>query len=316
MSKSKVVVVGSINMDLVVRAPRFALPGETILGNAFYTVPGGKGANQAVAARRIGADVSIVGRVGADAFGDTMRQNLSGEGISTEGLSTDEEASSGVALITVDIGGENTIIVVPGANGRLTGDDIEAARELITGANILLMQLEIPLPAVERAAAMAQASGVTVILNASPARVLPEHLLTLVDYLVVNESEARLLAGGNSENVSPEMSARSLQKWGIRNVVVTLGAEGLLLISDSNATIFVPAFAIDTVDTTAAGDAFTGGMAVALAEGRGAYQALRWGSAAGALAATREGAQPSLPTRTEVETFLHEREQVGNELQL
>ena len=302
---SRVVVVGSINMDLMVRSPRFALAGETILGHAFHTIPGGKGANQAVAARRMGAEVAMVGRVGGDEFGLTLRRNLAAQGIATERLQVTAGESSGVALITVDDNGENTIIVVPGANGRLTVEDIEAARGLIAGANILLMQLEIPLPAVERAARIASASGVTVVLNAAPACSLPPGLLSLVDYLVVNETEALLIAG--AARVSPEDAARTLHAAGVRNVVVTLGRQGSLLVHSEGESVAVPTFPVRAVDTTAAGDAFTGACAVALAEGMPAPEALRWGNAAGAISVTREGAQPSLPMRVEVEQFLANR---------
>jgi ribokinase len=302
---SKVAVVGSINMDLVVRAPRFALAGETILGRTFHTIPGGKGANQAVAARRMGADVAMVGRVGSDQFGGTLRQNLANEGINVQHLPITGSESSGVALITVSDNGENTIIVVPGANGRLSPGDIEAARPLIAGADILLMQLEIPLPVVELAARTARESGVTVILNASPAQSLSPTLLSLVDYLVVNETEAFHMSG--SGPASPEAAARTLQTTGARDVVVTLGADGSLFVPSGGNTISVPAFAVPAVDTTAAGDGFVGALAVALAGGMAAHEALRWGNAAGALAVTREGAQPSLPTFAEVEEFLRSK---------
>jgi ribokinase len=306
---SKVAVVGSINMDLVVRSPRFALAGETILGTAFHTIPGGKGANQAVAARRMGAEVAMIGRVGDDEFGLTLRRNLDDEGIDTECLQVTPSESSGVALITVDDSGENTIIVVPGANGRLTIDDIEGARGLIAGADILLMQLEIPLPVVERAAQIASEGGVTVILNAAPARALPTALLSTVDYLVVNETEALLVAGTASG--SPEEAARTLHSTGVRNVVVTLGPEGSLLVPSEGASVAVPAYRVRPVDTTAAGDGFAGAFAVALADGVPAPEALRWGNAEGAIAVTREGAQPSLPTRSEVEDFMRSRQQPG-----
>jgi ribokinase len=302
---SRVVVVGSINMDLVVRAPRFPLAGETILGSGFRTIPGGKGANQAVAARRLGAEVAMIGRVGDDAFGVTLRQNLAAEGIRTDRLSADSTQATGVALITVDDSGENTIIVVPGANGRLTPADVEAAQAHITEADILLMQLEIPLDVVESAAQRARAGGTTVILNAAPAQPLPTGLLALVDYLVVNEVEAGLLAG--SRAVPPAEAARALQALGARAVVVTLGPDGSLLIDQGGVSVTAPAFPVHAIDSTAAGDGFVGAFAVALAAGTSAAEALRWSNAVGALAVTRAGAQPSLPTRQEVEEFLRNR---------
>jgi ribokinase len=299
---AKVAVVGSINMDLVVRVPRFPIAGETILGGVFQTIPGGKGANQAVAARRLGAAVTMIGRVGGDAFGGLLKRNLAQEGISTDRLTVDDEQATGVALITVETSGENTIIVVPGANGQMTTADIEAAQPLITGADILLMQLEIPLPVVQYAAALAQAAGVTLILNAAPAQPLPPALLAAIDYLIVNEVEAGLLAG--TVTAPPEDAARALQVQGVQAVVVTLGAEGSVLVNQDGTSVAAPSFAVRPVDTTAAGDAFAGAFAVALAAGMAPEQALRWGNAAGALAVTRVGAQPSLPTRQEVDEFL------------
>jgi ribokinase len=299
---AKVAVVGSINMDLVVRVPRFPVAGETILGGVFHTIPGGKGANQAVAARRLGAEVAMIGRVGGDAFGSVLRQNLVQEGISTERLAVDDAQATGVALITVEDSGENMIIVVPGANGQITTADIDSARPLITGADILLMQLEIPLEVVEYAAALAQAGGVTLILNAAPAQPLPPALLAQVDYLIVNEVEAALLAG--TVGARPEDAARALQALGAQAVVVTLGAEGSLLVGRHGTRVVAPPFAVHAVDTTAAGDGFVGAFAVALAGGMPSAQALHWGNAAGALAVTRAGAQPSLPTRLEVDEFL------------
>jgi ribokinase len=304
---SRVAVVGSINMDLVVRAPRFPAGGETILGHGFGTIPGGKGANQAVAARRLGADVAMIGRVGGDPFGAALRQNLAREGIGTDGVVSDPARATGVALITVEDGGENTIIVVPGANGALTRADLDAARALLTGAAILLMQLEIPLDVVEGAAEQARAAGVTVLLNAAPAQPLPPRLLACVDYLVVNESEARLLAGADA--AGPEDAARALRALGARHVVVTLGAAGAMLLGPDGGVVTAPGFRVQAVDTTAAGDGFVGAFAVALAAGRSGRDALRWGNAAGALAVTREGAQPSLPSRAELEAFLTSRAQ-------
>jgi ribokinase len=301
---ARVAVVGSANMDLVVRSARFPRAGETILGHGFETIPGGKGANQAVAARRLGAAVDLIGRVGADPFGRTLRRNLSREGIGTERLLPDPTQPTGVAVITVDDHGENTIIVVAGANARLTPADIAAAETLIEGADLLLMQLEIPLDAVEAAAQVAGVHGVPVILNAAPARPLPAALLARVNYLVINEVEAGELAGDPAG--SPEQAARALLERGARAVVVTLGAAGALLIDRAGGCVAAPAFPVVAVDTTAAGDAVEGAFAVALASGLAPDQAVRWGNAAGTLAVTRAGAQPSLPTGEEVEAFLQQ----------
>ena len=298
----RVAVIGSINMDLVVRAGRFPQAGETLLGRGFQMIPGGKGANQAVAARRLGAAVDLIGRVGGDAFGAALRGKLAADGINTERVVVDETQATGVALITVDDRGENTIIAVPGANGAIAGSDIEAAGGRVSGADLLIMQLEVPLAVISQAAALARSQGVPVILNAAPAQALPPALLGLVDYLVVNEGEARLLAGTGAGR--PAAAARALQARGAQTVVVTLGAAGSLLVDRAGDGIAAAPFAVRAVDTTAAGDAFVGAFALAVAAGLPPGQALRWGNAAGALAVTRAGAQPSLPTRREVEAFL------------
>ena len=298
----RIAVIGSVNMDLVVHSPRFPVAGETILGMQFSVIPGGKGANQAVAARRMGAEVHFIGRVGGDEFGATLRENLNREGISTNALAVSNEVASGVALITVDARAENTIIVVPGANAQISVDDVEAGRTALMQAGILLMQLEIPLATVQYAAKTAGERGVTVVLNAAPAQPLPPELLAAIDYLVVNETEAALLAGNTS--MEPEQAARILRTAGANNVVVTRGEHGALLVGADGASFSVPAFRVQPVDTTAAGDAFLGAFAVALAEGKSAQEALVWGSAGGALAVTRAGAQPSLPNRDELNAFL------------
>lgn len=298
----RIAVVGSLNMDLVVQAPRFASPGETITGDAFLTVAGGKGANQAVAARRLGADVAMIGRVGDDAFGQTLRQGLVDEGVDVNGVAITAATSTGVALITVDARGENTIIVVPGANGRCDAEDIEDARAVIQRAAVLMLQLEVPLSVVAGAARCARDAGVTVILNAAPAQPLDAGLVSLADYLIVNTTEAAAIAEV-SGSVPPEAAARALQARGARTVVMTLGASGALSVGPGDDFTAVPAFDVTVVDTTAAGDAFAGAFAVAVAEGADTHEALLFGTAAGALAVTRAGAQPSLPTRAEVDSL-------------
>jgi len=304
-SAPAITVIGSINMDLVVRTPRFPGPGETILGSDFLTVPGGKGANQAVAVARMGARTAMVGRVGGDAFGEQMLQALQSEGIDIGHVSTEREAPSGVALITVSDNGENNIIVVPGAYGRLSPQDVEDAEETIGSSNSIVFQLEIPLPTVMRAVDLAARRGVRVILNAAPARPIPPELLGKVDYLIVNELEAALLTGLAA--TQPEEASKALLAGGCANVVVTLGEAGALLATPEGIEV-VPPFRVSAIDTTAAGDAFVGAFAVALAEGKSPAEAVRWGNAAGALAATRLGAQPSLPTRAELGTFLEKRQ--------
>lgn len=294
---ARVTVVGSLNMDLVIRSPRIPRPGETIIGGEYHNVPGGKGANQAVAAARLGAHVSMVGRVGSDAFADQLLENLAADGIDHAFVIRDREAATGVALIVVDDAGQNTIVVASGANRRLSPADVDAAKVAIAGADALLLQLESPLETVTRAAEVARAHSVTVILNPAPARALPVELLALVDVLIPNESETALLTGmpvGNQAEA--EAAAGALRNSGVGTVILTLGERGALLAQEEGAEVF-PAFAVEPVDTTAAGDAFVAGLAVALAEGRALDEAVQWGNAAGGLATTKLGAQPSLPTR-------------------
>lgn len=299
---STIVVVGSLNMDLVVQTPRFPGPGETIAGYDFHTIPGGKGANQAVAAARQGSDVSMVGRVGDDAFGQRLRESLRRDRVDTRYITIDQEAATGVAIIAVDESGENRIIIAPGANGRLCPEDMEAATADIALADVLLLQLEVPLPTVQRAVEAARSNGARVILNPAPAQPLSAELLAQVDFLIPNETEAALLANGDTG--SPEASARALRDQGVEAVIVTLGARGAMLVNGQGAEV-MDAFPVTVVDTTAAGDAFAGAFAVALAEGKSTPEAVRWANAAGALATTKFGAQPSLPTYAAVAEFIN-----------
>jgi ribokinase len=302
-----IVVVGSLNMDLVVRSPRLPRPGETLSGGPFATYPGGKGANQAVAAARLGAPTAMVGRVGDDSFGQMLRSFAEVDHVNVERVLPTPDMSTGVALITVEEGGQNTIMIAPGANAALTIEDVEAAAALIASASVLLLQLEVPLVAVARAAEIAHAAGATVILNPAPAHAgrLPLELLANVDYLVPNEGEVAAFLDEPSD-VPPEALARAVSAVsGVPNVIITLGSAGVVMYSSAGA-LLLPAFRVRAVDATAAGDAFVGGFAVALSEGLSPAAALRWGSAAGALAATRPGAQSSLPRRHEVLELLEE----------
>ena len=303
---AKLLVVGSLNMDLVVRVAHLPAPGETILGGEFHTIPGGKGANQAVAAARLGAEVTMVGRVGTDGFGQTLRANLASEGINVSCLHSDPSASTGVALITVDQPGQNTIVVASGANMRLTPAEIEAAFAQIAGVEVVMMQLESPIDCVETAARLALRSGARTILNPAPARSLPATLLAQVDILVPNEIEASLLSGVPVSDLdTADRAARQLFTHGIKTVVVTLGGKGALLVANKNeASVHIPAYPVQVVDTTAAGDAFVAGLAIGLGEGMSLFEAVQLGNAAGALSVTHLGAQPSLPTRQEVSQFL------------
>ncbi len=299
-----VTIVGSLNMDLVVRAPRFPQPGETLIGTDFCTVPGGKGANQAVAAGRLGAHVSMIGRVGSDDYAEVLLHNLAASGVDHTFVTRDARHATGVALIVVDDAGQNSIVIASGANGQLSPADVEAAASTIGDADALILQLESPLETVTRAAQVAHAHGVTVILNPAPARALPPSLLSLVDFLIPNETETMLLTGMPvGDDAEREAAASRLRAQGVGTVILTLGEHGALLAREGE-TRRVPAFGVTPIDTTAAGDAFVAGFAVASADGQPLDEAVRWGNAAGALAASRFGAQPSLPTRQEVERLL------------
>ncbi len=301
---SKICVVGSINMDLVVQTPLLPAAGQTVLGGPFQTFPGGKGANQAVAADRAGARVSMVGCLGDDAYSDTLRAGLEREGIDTSGVLRRGGIASGVALIAVAPDGQNTIIVAGGSNATLTEEDIDRAASLIEDADALLLQLEVPLAAVARAATIARAAGTRVILNPAPAQPLPAELLANSDFVVPNETEAAMLTEiMPTDWDSAERAAERLVERGARGAVITLGSRGALLWHDGKA-YRQPAFPVRAIDATAAGDSFVGAFAVALAEGRPAAEALRWGVAAGALATTVVGAQPSLARREALEGVL------------
>ncbi|HEX7974313.1 MAG TPA: ribokinase [Anaerolineales bacterium] len=296
-----ILVVGSINMDLVVRSPHLPLPGETILGSQFNTFPGGKGANQAVAAARLGAPVKMIGRVGKDAFGEAMLQALRRDGVDVAAIGSDPEAPTGVALITVDDAGQNTIVVASGANMLLSPENVVQAEALFEAAALLVLQLEIAPPVIEQACLLARRHGVRILLNPAPARPLPAELLRGIDLLIPNQIELALLA----QEQDPSLAARKLVSWGVGQVIVTLGEDGALLV-DSSQEIRAPACRVKAVDTTAAGDAFVGALAVALADGRSVPEAAAWANAAAAVSVTRAGAQPSLPRRDEVERMIRE----------
>lgn len=306
MKRPKIVVVGSSNTDMVVKAARIPAPGETVLGGAFVMAAGGKGANQAVAAARLGAEVTLVARLGADPLGDEAIAGYQKDSILTDLIVRDPDRPTGVALILVDIHGENSITVALGANEALSPDDVERAADRIRAADAVVMQLEVPLAAVEQAAAIARAAGVPVILDPAPAPDggLPEALLRNVTFLKPNESEAERLTGISvSDLASAERAARALQELGPRTVIITLGSQGAIVV-DEAAVHHVPAYRVTAVDTTAAGDAFTGAFATAVGAGAALVEAVRRAAAAGALAATRMGAQPSLPTQAEWEAFI------------
>jgi ribokinase len=301
---SYAVVFGSINLDLVVKTPRLPLPGETLTGHGFTTAPGGKGANQAVAIARLEVSSYMVGRVGGDNFGRELLASLQGAGVQTEYVLVDKNISSGVAAIAVDDAGENQIIVIPGANGRVDKTDVERLQDLLSEAKVLLLQLEIPLKSVIIAAQVAKATGVQVILDPAPAQNLPDELYPLVDIITPNETEAGQLVGFpvNGQEAATE-AARVLLQKGVGCAIVKLGAKGVVCATSAE-TFFTPAFPVAAVDTVAAGDAFNGGLTAALLEGLPLRQAIVWGAAAGALAATKPGAQAAMCDRATLETFL------------
>ncbi|HEY8482942.1 MAG TPA: ribokinase [Spirillospora sp.] len=294
-----VVVVGSVNADLVVGVDRRPAPGETVLGSDLATHPGGKGANQAVAAARLGGRVGIVGRVGDDGHGELLRAALAADGVDLAHLTVTEATPSGVVLITVGPDGDNSIVVSPGANARLGPADIAGARDMITGAAVVSFQLEVPLPAVEAAARAAAEAGGRVVLNLSPPAPVPEDLLALCDPLVVNEHEAAFLLGGDGGAGRPEKLAEALVRSGPRSAVVTLGAEGVV-VADGDGTASLPSPKAEAVDTTGAGDAFTAALCLRLARGDALRDAARYATRVGAAAVRKRGAQSSYPTPDEL----------------
>lgn len=302
--KPVITVVGSINMDLVFRTPRMPVVGETVTGHAFRQIPGGKGANQAVAAARQGADVHFVGMVGADAFGELALGCMMAERINTRHVERDGSAASGVAGIFVDDSGANSIVIAPGANDLLTLERLEAASEAIVEADFLMCQLESPLNTVAHAMGIARRNGVKVVFNPAPARPLDDALLRLVDVLVVNETEAEQLSGIPVRNESAAAeAARALRERGPGIVLLTMGEHGVM-VADGRERM-VAAVKVDAVDTTAAGDTFVGACTVALARGLTLDEAVNEAQHAAALAVTRIGAQTSIPSREEVLRFMN-----------
>lgn len=302
-----IIVFGSINIDLVATTSRLPIAGETILGKDFFKIPGGKGANQAVALARLEIPTHIVGRVGADNFGAELVENLQLVGVKTDHIFIDETVSSGVAIITVAHPGDNQIVVIPGANGRVNQADIERLSHLLPTATALLLQLEIPIDAVVAAAKAAKDANIQVILDPAPAQAnLPHELYQLVDIITPNEVEAGQLVSFPVDNQeSAVKAAKVLLQRGVKCAIIKLGAKGVVCAT-AEETFFVPAFPVQAVDTVAAGDAFNGGLAAALYTGLSLHQAIIWGSAAGALAATKLGAQTSLADKLTFDSFLEE----------
>jgi ribokinase len=301
--RKPVVVVGSINMDLVARTPRIALAGETLTGTGFETTPGGKGANQAVAVARLGYPVAMVGMVGEDVFGQALLDTLGNAGVDT-GAVARMPGPSGVAQIQVASNGQNSIIVVPGANGKVEPSYIYQHEKLIRSAGMVLCQLELPIETVTGTLELCTAASVPVMLDPAPAARLPETIWKQIAWFTPNESEAAPYVG---KDLPVEDSARQLLAKGVRGVVLKRGSEGAYISSAGGNAAWVPAFAVEAIDTVGAGDCFNGAFAVALLEGHDASGAARFASAAAAISVTRCGAQASMPSRAEVDESLAQR---------
>jgi ribokinase len=307
----RIVVVGSSNTDMILKLARIPRPGETILGGEFITAAGGKGANQAVAAARAGGDVTMIARVGRDIFGERAIDGLIENGIQVDYVSYDK-APSGIALIFVSKDGENSIGVGSGANANLAPADVRKGKAAFAAADVVLMQLETPLETIQAAADLADASRAMVILNPAPARPLPDKLLKKVSILTPNETETELLTGINvGDEASCKQAAGILLRKGVKTLIITLGSRGAFVATATEAQL-VPGFKVKQIDTTAAGDTFNGALAVALSESQPLVNAVRFANAAGALSVTRLGAQPSVPTRREIEKLLNGKKLTTN----
>lgn len=298
----RILVVGSSNTDMVIKTHSFPKPGETLLGGSFYMFPGGKGANQAVSAARLSGQVTFIAKVGNDMFGQQSREQFRREGIDTDHVYTDSALPSGVALITVDNKGENTIVVAQGSNGTLSPDDVNKAEHLMDEQAIVLMQLEIPLETVSHAAQLAGSKGSYVVLNPAPARPLPDELLSHVSLITPNRTEAETLTGIKVTNVDDAgKAAEWFRRKGIRQVIITLGKDGAFVLDESGSQL-IASPKVTAVDSTAAGDIFNGAVAVALSEGQSMQDAVNFANGAAALSVTRMGAQSSAPYRHELQT--------------
>ena len=291
-------------MDLVAKTPRFAKPGETLTGRDFYTAAGGKGANQAVAAAKLFGKSIMIGRVGNDFFGKELRENLEANGVDTQAVGIDDSLPTGTALITVDDQAENTIIIIPGANGAVGERELKALDRILRTAKVLMLQLEVPLETIISAAEKAKEYGVKVVLDPAPARELPDELLALCDFITPNETEAQILTGVEIKGTQDaKTAARLLRERGVNAVIIKMSSKGSYYFDGNNDIIF-PAFTVEPVDTVAAGDAFNGGFSAAYAAEKPIDEVLQWANAAGALSTTKTGAQPSMPTKEELLAFI------------
>lgn len=296
---SKITVIGSSNMDLTVRTPHIPVKGETIFGGEVIMSFGGKGANQAVAVSRLGGDVNFISKVGDDSNGRMMKEHFAAEGLCTDSVISDPSSQSGSAWICVDDNGDNMIIVMPGSNGSMSVADLEPFEEMIRSSDYLLMQLEVPVEVVAHAAEIASASGVKVILNPAPAAPLSDSLLSKLYALTPNETECRILCGSEASD-DDVANAAVLYRKGVKNVIVTLGDKGSMLYN-ADGVVTVPATKVEAVDTVAAGDTYNGALCVALSKGRSLVEAMKFATAASAIAVTRTGAQASIPYASELE---------------
>ncbi|HEY4008568.1 MAG TPA: ribokinase [Acidobacteriaceae bacterium] len=310
-----IIVVGSANLDLVCNAAKIPSPGETVWGDRFQTFHGGKGANQAVAAGRLGADVRMVAKVGSDDFGDTLREGLRASRVNTTDVSTAEAIASGVALISVDADGQNSIIVIPGANGQLRPEDLDRCRERLESAGIILTQLEIPMETVDHLSRIAYDAGVPLILDPAPARPIPAEILRRVTYLTPNESETVQLCGMAEDELTLDTAGHAADKLlatGAKNVILKMGGQGVYIATADGLRRTIDAFKVPVVDTTAAGDAFNGGLAAALMRGEALEEAVEFAVAVAAVSVTRAGAQTAMPTSREVTDLLETYAQTTN----
>ncbi len=302
---NKVTVVGSFMYDLVATASRRPKTGETLIGDSFGMFLGGKGANQAIAASRAGASVTMVGRLGNDLFGDQFLEKFSVEGIKTDFVIQDTENGTGVGMPLIDASGDNSIVIIPQANMALTVENIDKAESVIADSDVLVLQCEVPMEANKRAAEIANKNDTLVILNPAPARKIPDTLLSLVDIITPNESEAEILTDMPTETNSQAMeAAHHLLSKGVETVILTLGSRGSLLLTEKMEKR-IPAYSVDVIDTTAAGDAFCGALAVILSNGSIIEEAIKIANAAGALAVTKLGAEPSLPTKKDIDQLIN-----------
>ena len=304
MTASPIVVVGSSNMDLVAKAPRIPVTGETLTGTDFFMVPGGKGANQAVAAAKLGAEVIFVAKLGKDVFASESLENFKSVNINTQHIEQLDGVPSGTAVIAIDDNGQNMIIVVPGANGKLTPADVDKVQSDIASAAVVVAQLEVPIETVEQAAKTANQNNIPFILDPAPARPLSDELLNRVDILTPNETEAEALTGIKvTDPASAADAADVLLAKGVKTVIITLGEKGLLLATQDGKEM-IAGYQVKAVDSTAAGDAFTGALAYGLARGNSIKDAAVYANAVAAVSVTRYGAQPSMPTTKEVDAFI------------